>query len=620
MATIKFILALLCELFWPPRTYINLVKVWRVVRAAGIWGVLHEIVLYFRWIKRKVNSYQDDPEIRYAIWLKKNEPDLLTFHGRLLVGLWGVRARMLGYRPKFSIIMPTYNTRPEHLVAAIESVRAQCYPYWELCVADDGSADPAVRQILKDYAGRDSRIKIKFLDGRRGIVGASNAALELATGEFVTFLDHDDELAPWALYEVARRLNADQTLDVIYSDEDKIDLDGRRTDPFFKPGFSPETLLGMNYMAHLLVVRRNLVEEVGGFRMGFDGSQDHDLVLRLTERTSRVGHIPKVLYHWRKAPGSAAVDISAKPYAVKAAIRAIEDALQRRGLSGTVETFSPSFYRIRWRLKDTPLISIIIPVRDQVNLLKRCVESIFEKSTYRKWELLIVNNQSSESATLAFLNELSKLPNVKILEYNDRFNFSKINNFAVNYAEGEVLLFLNNDVEVVTPNWLEELLGFAERPWIGAVGAKLLLPDGRIQHGGVVLGLSGGADHAFYGLPGDEPGYFGLAAVARNCSAVTAACLMTRRRVFEEVGGFDPNLDVAFNDVDLCLKMLAAGYRVVWTPFAVLYHYESSTRRKAHPVQNTTYFLKKWGDLIRRGDPYYNPNLALDRFDFSIKL
>lgn len=620
MTTLKFIFTLLRELFWPPQAHINLGKAWRVVRAAGIGGLIHEILLYLRWIKLRVHAYPDDPELRYAIWLKRNEPDLRRFHGRFLLRLWAVRARLLRYRPKFSIIMPTYNTCPEHLAAAIESVRAQCYPYWELCVADDGSSEPAVRGALKVYSRKDPRIKVKFLDKRHGIVGASNAALGLATGEFVAFLDHDDELAPWALYEVARRLNADPALHVVYSDEDKADVNGQRTDPFFKPGFSPETLLSMNYVGHLLVVRRDLLKEVGGFRPGFDGSQDHDLLLRLTERTSRVAHIPKVLYHWRKAPGSAAGDISAKPYAVKAAIRAIEDALQRRGLSGTAEPVLPVFYRIRWHLQDSPLVSIIIPVRDRVDVLSRCVKSILEKSTYRNWELLIVNNQSSEAETLRFLDQLSELPNVTVLDYNDRFNFSKINNFAVSHARGGVLLFLNNDVEVVTPNWLEELLGFAEQPEIGAVGAKLLLPDGRIQHGGVVLGLSGGADHAFYGLPGDEPGYCGLAAVARNCSAVTAACLMTRRRVFEEVGGFDPNLDVAFNDVDLCLRMLAAGYRVVWTPFAVLYHYESSTRKKAHPVENTRYFLKKWGDLIRRGDPYYNPNLALDRFDFSIKL
>ena len=620
MAVLKFILASIRELFWPPRTYVNLAKAWRVVREAGFGGLLHEITMYFRWIKSKVNSYPDDPELRYAIWLRKNEPNLQTCSGKVLWSLYTVRARFFSYRPKFSVIMPVYNTPARHLVAAIESVRAQCYPFWELCVADDGSADPTIGKILKDYAGQDPRIKLRFLDGRHGIAGASNAALELATGEFVAFLDHDDEFAPWALYEVARALNNDPTLDVIYSDEDKLEADGRRANPFFKPDFSPETLLSMNYVGHLLVARRALVEGVGRFRLGFDGSQDHDLVLRLTEGTVRVAHIPKVLYHWRKAPGSAAGDVSAKPYAIKAAVRAIEEALQRRGLSGTAEPVLPGLYRIRWHLKDTPLVSIIIPVRDRVDVLSRCVKSIFEKSTYRNWELLIVNNQSSEAETLRFLDQLSKLPNVTVLDYNDRFNFSKINNFAVNHARGGVLLFLNNDVEVVTPSWLEELLGYAEQPAIGAVGAKLLLPDGRIQHGGVVLGLSGGADHAFYGLPGDEPGYFGLAAVARNCAAVTAACLMTRRRVFEEVGGFDPSLDVAFNDVDLCLKMLAAGYRVVWTPFAVLYHYESSTRRKAHPVENTRYFLKKWGDLIRRGDPYYNPNLALDRFDFNIRL
>lgn len=613
MTALNFILALVRELFWPPQAYVNLAKAWRVVRKAGFGSLLHETTMYFRWLKLK--SYPDDPGLRYGIWVRKNEPKKVQWKFQ---AIWATK--FLSYRPKFSIIMPVYNTLPSHLAAAVESVRAQSYPFWELCIADDGSTDVAVKDRLREYAARDQRIKVKFLAHQLGIAGASNAALDLATGEFVAFLDHDDELAPWALYEVARTLNAEPDLDIVYSDEDKLDESGQRTDPFFKPEFSPETLLGMNHIGHLLVVRRRLIEEVGRFRPGFDGSQDYDLVLRLTERTPRVRRVPKVLYHWRQAPGSVARDISAKSYAVKAAVQAIEDALRRRGLAGTVEPLWPGLYRVRWQLRDQPLVSIIIPVRDRVDVFKRAVNSIFEKSTYRNWELLIVDNRSCEPATLDFFAELSTLPNVRILKYDAPFNFSRINNLAATEARGGVLLFLNNDIEVVTPNWLEELLGFALQPEIGAVGAKLLLPDGRIQHGGVVLGLSGGADHAFYGLPADQPGYFGLAMVARNCSAVTAACLMTRREVFEKVGGFDPALDVAFNDVDLCLRVLAAGYRVVWTPFAVLYHYESSTRRKAHPIENTRYFLRKWADLIRRGDPYYNPNLALDRFDFNIKV
>jgi len=607
------IFLLLREFLWPPCVYRNAKKSLYIIQQFGVKGFIRQVKMYIKWVLK-------DPDRRYLRWIAQNEPNIYSVEGRYVLDLLAEEVASFKYKPMFSIVMPTYNSHLVYLKLAIESVRNQCYPNWELCIVDDCSTNADVKACLRDYANLDPRIKITFLDSHLGIAGASNAALDLATGEFVGFLDHDDELAPWALYEATRVLNLDPTIDVIYSDEDKMDRNGRRMGPFFKPGFGPETLLSMNYMCHFLIIRRSLVEEVGRFREGFDGSQDYDLILRVAERTARVAHIPKVLYHWRKAPGSAAGDVSAKPYAIKAAVRAIEEALQRRGLSGTAEPVLPGLYRIRWHLKDTPLVSIIIPVRDRVDVLSRCVKSIFEKSTYRNWELLIVNNQSSEAETLRFLDQLSKLPNVTVLDYNDRFNFSKINNFAVNHARGGVLLFLNNDVEVVTPSWLEELLGYAEQPAIGAVGAKLLLPDGRIQHGGVVLGLSGGADHAFYGLPGDEPGYFGLAAVARNCAAVTAACLMTRRRVFEEVGGFDPSLDVAFNDVDLCLKMLAAGYRVVWTPFAVLYHYESSTRRKAHPVENTRYFLKKWGDLIRRGDPYYNPNLALDRFDFNIRL
>lgn len=607
MPTLRFFLSLARELFWPPSTYVNLKKVCRVVTEGGLGELRYQIKAYLRWIAIRADSVGG-----YSLWIQRHEPR---------VGSLGKRVPLqMHYRPKFSIVMPTFNPQPKHLTAAIESVRSQCYPDWELCIADDNSTDPAVRDLLNEYAARDGRIKVKFLGQRLGIAGASNAALDLTTGEFVAFLDHDDELAPWALYEVALSLNAEPDLDIIYSDEDKLDENGTRTEPFFKPEFSPETLLGMNYIGHLLVVRRELIEAVGRFRPGFDGSQDYDLVLRLTERTSRIRRIPKVLYHWRKAPGSAAGDIAAKPYAYKAGLRAIEEALQRRGLSGATEVVAPGLYRVRWQLRTTPVVSIIIPVRDQVDVFRRCVNSIFEKSTYRNWELLVIDNQSCDPATLKFFAELSVSPNVKILKYDAPFNFSKINNLAAAEARGDILLFLNNDVEVVTPGWLEELLGFALQPEIGAVGAKLLLPDNRVQHGGVVLGLSGGADHAFYGLPADHPGYFGLAMVARNCSAVTAACLMTRREVFEKVGGFDPVLDVAFNDVDLCLRILAAGYRVVWTPFAVLYHYESSTRRKAHPAENTRYFLRKWEEQIQRGDPYYNPNLALDSSDFRIKI
>lgn len=620
MATLKFVVLLLLELFWPPRAHANIKKVRRVIAEGGLGELPDQIKAYLRWIAVRSSLYPEDPDARYALWIARREPQPGTLRGQITLSLYTLKARRLRYRPRFSVVMPVFNPRLKHLRTAVESVRAQCYPEWELCIADDGSTDAAVRRLLEDYAAHDPRIKVQFLGERRGIVGASNAALDLATGEFVAFLDHDDELAPWALYEVAQALNAEPDLDVIYSDEDKLDEQGRRTEPFFKPEFSPETLLSMNYIGHLLVIRRELVEAVGRFRPGFDGSQDHDLVLRVTERTSRVRRIPKVLYHWRKVPGSTAQDIAAKPLAVKASLQAISEALERRKRPGRPEVVVPGWYRVCWELLNSPVVSVIIPSRDQADALKRCVWSIFNKSTYRNWELLVIDNQSREPETLEFFAEISRFPNVRILKYNAPFNFAKINNLGAAEARGDVLVFLNNDVEVVTPGWLEELLGFALQPEIGAVGAKLLLPDGRIQHGGVILGLSGGADHAFYGLPADHPGYFGLAMVARNCSAVTAACLMTRREVFEKVGGFDPMLHVAFNDVDLCLRILAAGYRVVWTPFAVLYHYESTTRRKAHPVENTRYFLQKWGDQIRRGDPYYNPNLALDSFDFRIRI
>jgi GT2 family glycosyltransferase/predicted nucleic acid-binding Zn-ribbon protein len=520
------------------------------------------------------------------------------------------------YTPLISVVTPVYDTDEIWLRKVIESVRAQIYPHWELCLVNDGSTKPHVREILDQYAAAEPRVRVAHLPRNEGIAGASTHGLRLATGDFVALLDHDDELPPEALFEVARRLNEEPDLDLIYSDEDKLEMDGRRVEPTFKPDWSPDLLLSMNYITHLVVFRRSLLGEIGGFRLGFDGSQDYDLLLRFTERTQRIAHIPKILYHWRKIRGSAAASPAAKPFAYEAARRAIEEAVRRRGYEGLVKNTRPGQYTVRYRLRRTPLVSIIIPTRDRWTLLRECLRSIEEKTTYTHYEILVVNNDSSEPETARGLEGAGH--KWRVLDYPGPFNFSAINNLGAAHAKGDVLVFLNNDTQVIEPDWLTAMLEQAQRPEVGAVGARLHYPDGRIQHAGVMLGVGGVADHAFKGLPGDAFTYFALGSVVRNCSAVTAACMMMPRRAFEEVKGFDERLAVALNDVDLCLRLRQRGYLIVYTPFALLYHHESGTRGRLFPPQEEELVWALWGDAIRRGDPYYNPNLTLSRTDWSL--
>jgi GT2 family glycosyltransferase len=495
-------------------------------------------------------------------------------------------------------------------------VRAQVYPHWELCLVNDASPRPHVRAILDEYVAIEPRIWVEHLARNQGIAGASAHGLALATGEFVALLDHDDELPPDALFEQAKRLNEEPDLDLIYTDEDKLETDGRRIEPFFKPDWSPDLLLSMNYITHLSCFRRSLLGEVGGFRRGFDGSQDYDLLLRFTERTQRIAHIPKVLYHWRKIPGSAAASFAAKPHAYVAARQALEDALKRRGVEGEVEILRPGTYTVRYRVRGAPLVSIIIPTRDRWSLLQPCLRSIEEKTTYAPYEILILDNDSTEPETVRGLNAVAG--RCRVYPFPGAFNFSAINNFGAAQARGDYFVFLNNDTQVVEPGWLEAMLEHAQRHDVGAVGARLHYPDGRIQHAGLVLGIGGIADHAFRGLPAEAFSYFGLATVARNVSGVTAACMMVSRRAFEEVGGFDERLQVALNDVDLCLRLRQRGYVIVYAPRAHLYHYESGTRGRLHPPRDEELVWKVWGDVIRAGDPYYNVNLTLSRTDWSL--
>lgn len=552
----------------------------------------------------------DDEEARFRRWLALNEPRPEELaHLR-------VKAAGLAVRPLLSLIMPVHDPEETWLRCAVASVRAQVYDHWELCVADDASTRPYVRQVLEEVSRQDRRIKVVYLPDGRGIAEASNAALALATGDFIGFLDHDDELPPRALLEMAKAVGQHPDADLLYSDECMQEGDGRLSEPFFKPDYSPDLLLSMNYIGHLCMVRHSLLRDLGGLRAAFDGSQDYDLVLRATERARRVVHIPRVLYHWRRVAGSSSGDAQAKPYAYDAAVRALTEAAQRRGWPAEVTLLRPGRYRVQYLLREKPLISIVIPTRDRASLLRRCVASLL-RSTYSNVELLIVDNGSTEYEAVAYLQELSRQRACRVLRKDIPFNWSALNNFAAGEAAGEYLLFLNDDVEAVERGWLEEMLGQAQRPGVGAVGAKLLFADGRIQHAGVVV-IGGMPAHAFHGMPSARYTYMDLAEVVRNCLAVTGACLLTRRSVFEQVGGFDEELAVAYNDVDYCLKLSQGGLHVVYTPHALLYHHESASRGQQQPQDDVRRFRERWQGFLAWGDPFYNQNLDQGSPDFRV--
>lgn len=573
-------------------------RTWNYTRKYGIKGL---------WQYRSGSS-------AYRAWMKKEAAWINDILKRAPQDIDG-----FSYRPVISIIMPVWNTKAEYLEKAIQSVLNQAYPFWQLCIADDASTEPHVGSILYRYKETDGRINVITLSRQEGIVGASNKAISLAKGEFAGLLDHDDELAPHALLEVVRHLNKVQDADVIYSDEDRIIGDGKRCDPFFKPDWSPDLLLSMNYIGHFMAVRRTLLDKAGGFLDGTDGSQDHDLILRISALTDKIVHVPMVLYHWRFTPGSVSNTEDSRVRAYRAGGKAVEEALKSRNLEGQVTVIANGRYRVQYSVKGDPLVSIIIPTRNRKDLLQRCIDSIIRKSSYKNYEIIVVDNGSTDENTLAYLHDIAGLPeNCRVLPVNEPFNFSRINNFAVREARGGYLLFLNNDTEVITSDWLEEMLSHTQRPEVGVVGAKLLFPNRTIQHGGIILGIGGVAGHAFYSLPEGNPGYMDFLTVTRNCSAVTAACMMVRKEVFDRVGGFDSDLEIAYNDVDLCLRILEKGYSIVWTPYAVLLHYESASRGYSLPAHNIEYFSQKWSHFINRGDPYYNKNLTLNHCDYKV--
>lgn len=532
------------------------------------------------------------------------------------------------YRPLISIVMPTYNTPERFLREAIASVQAQVYPHWELCVADDASTEPHVRAVLDDFAAADSRIKTVYREENGHISRSSNSALAIATGEFVALLDHDDLLTPDALYEVVLLLNQHPEADAIYSDEDKIDENNYCRHPFFKPDWSPDSFLSRMYTCHLGVYRRSILTAIGGFRPGYEGSQDYDLVLRFVEQTDRVFHIPKVLYHWRIHDLSAASGTDAKPYAYEAAKKALAEALERRGEAGRVEGVPdfPGHYIIRYPIADPKRVSIIIPTRDLGDLLDRCLASIFTLTTYPDYEVVVVDNGSTDADTFAVFDKWRKKEGDRFRceRLDVPFNFSQLNNFGVDRATGDYLLFLNNDTEVITPDWLEAMVEQAQRPSIGAVGALLLYPDGAVQHAGVLMGLGGIAAHSHRGFGPGEPGYFGHLISTSNVAAVTGACLLCRRSDFEAVGRFDETLSVAYNDVDLCLRFLERGLRNIYLPHAKLYHYESKSRgyedddlKRQRWLREAMVMVDRWQSWIDN-DPYYSPNLTRSTEDYRV--
>lgn len=533
-------------------------------------------------------------------------------------------------KPLFSIVVPVYNPPPEFLKAAIESVIDQSYGRWELCLSDDVSPNAEVRKVLSDYAAKDKRIKTVFREKNGHISANTNSALSLATGDFIVFMDHDDLLTPNCLFEFVKHINENPQNEIIYSDEDKIDDSGEYSSPHFKPDWAPDNLLSRNYMGHVIVVSRNIMDQVKEFRLGFEGSQDHDFLLRATELTPHIGHIPKVLYHWRIHQASVAANTEAKPYAYIAAEKALNEALERRGTPGHISHIPETLggYRMHYKITKPGKVSVIIPTKDQVVLLKTCIDSIINRTDYPDFEIIVLNNNSNTPEFFQLMDEYKQKHGdiFTCIECSFKFNFARLMNIGVAHAKGDYILLANNDIEVIKNDWMTEMVSFAQRKHTGAVGVKLLYKDDTIQHAGVVLGLGGAAGHVFVNMHRNDRGYYNYVRSLNNYSAVTAACVMCRKKIYDEVGGMDETLDVEYNDVDLCLKFLTHGYYNVYVPDVEVYHYESATR--GHPFQSKEawaqhekdfgIFRGKWQKLIDN-DPFYNPNLSITCTDFQLK-
>jgi O-antigen biosynthesis protein len=542
----------------------------------------------------------------YAEWVRRYDtltPEILA----------AIRSKVDGLEaaPSISIAMPTYNANRDWLAQAIDSVKQQVYPHWELCIADDASTNEDIKAFLREVAQSDKRIKVMFRDNNGHISAATNSALEMATGEWIAFLDHDDIIPPHALAYMAFAIDAQPDVQMLYSDEDKIDENGKRSDPYFKTDWNPDLFYSHNLVTHLALYRRELIQQTGGLRDEYAGAQDYDLVLRVIEhiKPKQIAHVPFILYHWRAHAGSTATaDLNIKPYAMLAGERALNAHFKRRGVAARAQFIGHGF-RARYKLPDIqPMVSIIIPTRNAVELVRTCIESVKSRTIYKNYEIVLVDNGSDDPEALAYFAELAKAPNFMLIRDDSPFCYSAINNQAASKAHGDILCFLNNDIEVINPDWLNELVSHACRPGVGAVGARLLYPNGMLQHAGIVLGIGGWAGHAHKGFSSLAHGYVGRATLISSFSAVTGACLAVQRKHFEAVGGFDDvNLRVACNDVDLSLKFTELGLRNVYTPFASLYHHESATRGYEDTPEKKARFQKEVAHMWKR---WLQPGLA----------
>lgn len=560
----------------------------------------------------------EEREVEYQEWYEKNKPSEEEL----------ARQRKKKWKNPvvISVLVPAYRTPEVFLKQMMESVLFQTYPYLELCIADGSGTDDSVEKVVKEYQKKDPRVRYRRLEKNEGIAGNTNAAIEMASGDYLALFDHDDLLSPNALFEVASAIEKEKA-DVIYTDEDKVTSDLKEHfQPHFKPDFNPDLLCANNYICHLFVVKRSLALKLGGQDPAYDGAQDYDFIFRCTENAEKIVHVAKILYHWRVHQASTADNPSSKLYAFDAGKRAIEAHLARIGAKAEVShTKDLGFYRVKYQLQGNPMVSIVIPNKDEKETLKKCLESIWKKTSYPNYEIILVENNSTTQEIRDYYKELDGKKRVRVVYWDKEFNYSAINNFGISYAKGEYILCLNNDITVISPDWLEELLANCQRPEVGIVGARLYYPDNTIQHAGIVLGMGGCAGSLFVGLARSRGGYLHKAALQQDLSAVTAACFMVKKEVFEKVGGFEEKLAVAFNDVDFCLKVRHAGYLVVYDPYAELYHHESKTRgyenteaKKRRFQEEIEYMRCHWmPDILR--DPYYNENLSLKASDYSLR-
>ena len=586
----------------------------KVLRQQGLASLLQLVAKKLR--RSASNYYPGYFDFGYQNWLAKNETpcDPLSASDS---------------RPVISIIVPVYNVDARWLKATIDSVLAQTYDDWQLYLINDASTASHIEPLLDQYADKDQRIVVKHQKVNSGIAGASNVGLSLAQGEFIALLDHDDLLAVDALLHNVHVINQFADIDLVYSDEDKVDTSGKRNTPFCKPDYSPELLCCQNYIGHLVVARRTLIEQVGGFRAGFDGAQDYDLLLRLSAQARRIEHIPRVLYHWRQIPGSTAMVFNEKDYAWEAGRRALSDFLgEKAGVAEVNKGSMPGTFQPGWLIKGKQQVSVIIPFRDQASLLDRCLTSLFAHTQWTDIEVIGVNNQSIEPETLELMQRWQKIdPRVRFIDYDHGFNYSAICNHAVAEAGGDYIVLMNNDVEITSANWVENLLGYAQQDAVGAVGAMLHYPDGSIQHAGIIIGIGGTAGHPFKHFPQDHKGYFGRLTITSNVSAVTGALLMVEKTKYLEVGGLDESaFSIGLNDVDFCLKLQTAGYRNVVSNTCNGIHHESQSRgyeisdaQRARQEAEQREFAQRWQGVLKRGDRYYNPNLTLASEDYTLR-